>query len=85
MADIRADSAHRKTAVPIAEDSLPGFGLAVAPALPPAIALVRAVAPAAISALVPAVSAESSATGRRVAGGDARSVKNNYLHCVLIA
>ena len=73
MADIRADSDHRRTAVPIAEDSLPGFGLAVAPALLPAIALVRAVAPAAISALVPAVSAESSATGRRVAGGGARS------------
>ena len=76
MADIRADSDHRRTAVPIAEDSLPGFGLAVAPALPPAIALVRAAAPAAISAPVLAVPATSSATGRRAAGGDARSVKN---------
>ena len=76
MVDIRADSDHRRTAVPIAEDSLPGFGLAVAPALPPAVALVRAAAPAAIPAPVPAVSAKSSATGRRVAGGDARSVKN---------
>ena len=80
MADIRADSAHRKTAVPIAEDSLPGFGLAVAPALPPALALVRAAAPAAIPAPVPAVSAKSLATGRRVAGGDARSVKNNIVN-----
>ena len=74
MADIRADSDHRRTVVPIAEHSLPGSGFAVAPALPPAPALARAAAPAAIPAPVPAVFAESSATGRRAAGGDARSV-----------
>ena len=74
MPDIRADSDHRRTAMPIASDTLPGFGLAVGPAPPPAPALTRAAAPATIPAPVPAVSAESSATERRAAGGDARSV-----------
>ena len=74
MADIRADSVHRRTAVPIASETLPGFGLAAGPAPLPAPALTRAAAPATIPALVPTVSAESSATGRRAAGGDARSV-----------
>ena len=74
MADVRADSDHRRTAVPIPADTLPGFGLAVGPAPPPAPALARAAAPAAIPAPVPAVTAESSAAGRRAAGGDARSV-----------
>ena len=60
--------------MPIASDTLPGFGLAVGPASPSAPALTRAAAPATTPVLVPAVSAELSATGRRAAGGDARSV-----------
>ena len=74
MADIRVDSDHRRTAVPIASETLPGFGLAVGPAFSSAPALTRAAAPVAIPAPAPAVSAESSAAGRRAAGGDARSV-----------
>ena len=62
--------------MPIASDTLPGFGLAVGPGPPPAAPLVRAAALAAINAPLSPVSAESSATGRRVAGADTRSVKN---------
>ena len=69
MADVRADSDHRRTEVPIASDTLPGFGLVVGPAPPSAPALARASAPAAFPGLVPAVSAQSSATERR--GADA--------------
>ena len=74
MVDVRADSDHRRTAAPIPADTLPGFGLAVGPAAPPAPALACAAAPAAIPAPLPVVFAESLATGRRMAGGDARSV-----------
>ena len=78
MTDVRADSDHRKTAVPITSDTLPGFGVAVGPAPPPAPALARASAPAACPGLVPAVSAQSSATERR--GVDAFFLVSPWLH-----
>ena len=74
VADVRADSDRRRTAMPIASDILSGFGLAVGTAPAPAPVLARAPAPVAIPAPAPPVPAESSATGRRAAGGDARSV-----------
>ena len=64
--------------MPIAADTLPGFGVAVGPAPPPAPALARASAPAACPGLVPAVSAQSSATERR--GADAFSLVSPWLH-----
>ena len=60
--------------MPTASDTLRGLGFAVGPAPPPAPPLMRAAALGTILAPAPAVSAESSATGRRAAGGDARSV-----------
>ena len=72
VAIIREDSNHRRTGVPIASDALPGFGIAVGPAPPPALLPARLLLPR--PPLLPPVFAEPLATGRRAAGGDARSV-----------